>query len=83
MALVSTAALVLALGRGKVRAMTRPALGWTLVAGAFTAGYIVCDAQGVRQSGPPFAYGCALTIANSLLWVGLRIHSGLRLADLA
>lgn len=82
-ALVSAAVMVLAFGRRKVRATTRPALAWTLAAGAFTAGYIVCDAQGVRQAGSPLAYGCALSIANGLLWTGLQRRAGLRLAELA
>lgn len=82
-ALVSAAVMVLALGRGKMRALTGPALGWTLAAGAFTAGYIVCDAQGVRLAGSTLAYGCALSIANGLLWVGLQKRAGLPLRALA
>jgi drug/metabolite transporter (DMT)-like permease len=82
-ALVSAAVMVLALGRGKVRAMTRPALVWTLAAGAFTAGYIVCDAQGVRQARSPLAYGCSLAIVNGLLWTVLQRRAGMRLATLA
>lgn len=67
MALVSAAVMVLASGRGKLHAMAGPAAGWPLAAGAFTAGYIVCDAQGVRQAGSTLAYGCALSIVNGLL----------------
>lgn len=82
-ALVSAAVMVLALGRGRASAVTPKALGWTLAAGAFTAGYIVCDAQGVRQAGSTLAYGCALSIANGLLWVGLQMRAGLPLRALA
>lgn len=83
--LVSTAVMVLALGNGNggARSMTRPALGWTLTAAAFTAGYIVCDGQGVRQAQSPLAYGCTLSIINGVLWAILQQRSGLRLAALA
>lgn len=81
-ALVSAAVMVLALGRGKARAMTRPALHWTLAAGAFTAGYIVCDGQGVRHAQSPLAYGCSLSIVNGVLWAGLQRRGGLRFGAL-
>jgi drug/metabolite transporter (DMT)-like permease len=80
-ALVSAAVLLLARGQGG--ALSRPALGWTLLAAAFTAGYIVCDAQGVRRSGSALAYGCTLAIANALLWTSWQNQRGLRLAELA
>lgn len=74
--LVSLGVLMLALGSGRVtRAMTRPALGWTLAAGALTAGYVICDAQGVRRSGNALAYGGLLSIANALLWTWMQRHS--------
>ena len=82
-ALVSAAVMVLALGRGAASAMTRPALGWTFAAAAFTAGYVVCDAQGVRAAGSALAYGCALSIVNGVFWAGLQKRAGMRLATLA
>jgi drug/metabolite transporter (DMT)-like permease len=82
-ALVSSAVAVLALGRGEARAMSRPALLWTLAAAAFTAGYIVCDGQGVRRSQSPLAYGCAMAIVNGVLWAGLQQHSGMKLRSLS
>jgi drug/metabolite transporter (DMT)-like permease len=81
-ALVSAAVLMLARGEGAARGVSLPALGWTLASAAFTAGYIVCDAQGVRRAGSALAYGCALAIANGLLWSAWQRRRGLRPADL-
>lgn len=84
-ALVSAAVMVLALakGKGKVRAMTRPALLWTLTAAAFTAGAIVCDAQGVRQTQSTLAYGCVAAITNGALWTWLQQRNGMQIGELA
>jgi uncharacterized membrane protein len=81
--LVSAAMLILALGGDRGRALGRPALGWVLSAGAFAAGYAVCDAQGVRQSQSPLAYGAALTIVNAASWAWLQRGSGISAAGLA
>ena len=81
-ALVSSAFALLALGSGKARAMTRPAGLWTLAAGAFTAGYVVSDAQGVRQSQSPLAYGAAMSITNAAAWTWLQRRAGLPLGPL-
>jgi len=81
-AMVSVAVLMLARGPGAARALSRPALGWTLASAAFTAGYIVCDAQGVRRSGSALAYGCVLAIANATLWSAWQRRKGIRLAEL-
>ena len=81
-ALVSSALAVLALGRATARAMSRQALLWTLAAGAYTAGYIVCDGQGVRRSQSPLAYGCTMAIVNGVLWTGLRQRAGMKLGAL-
>jgi drug/metabolite transporter (DMT)-like permease len=80
--LVSLAVLWLALGAGHGHKPSRPALGWTLAAATFTAGYVVCDAQGVRRAGSPLAYGCALSIANAMLWTAWQGRSTLRLREL-
>jgi drug/metabolite transporter (DMT)-like permease len=81
-ALVSVAVLMLARGEGVACALSRPALGWTLASAAFTAGYIVCDAQGVRRSGSALAYGCVLAIANATLWSAWQRRKGTRLRAL-
>ncbi len=49
-------------GRGSRAA----AMGWTLAAGIGTAAYIMSDAQGVRLSGSPWAYGFVVSITNAL-----------------
>jgi drug/metabolite transporter (DMT)-like permease len=78
--LVSTAVLLLA--RGPKRALSRQALLWTAAGAAFTAGYVVCDAQGVRRSESPLAYGCVLAFFNGLLWTAWQRRRGLRLGGL-
>ena len=81
-ALVSIAVLMLALGRGTARPLSRAALGWILASAAFTAGYVVSDAQGVRRAGSALSYGCVLAVGNALLWTAWQSRHGLRLADL-
>ena len=56
---------VLALDAMRDRAVTLKALAWTLTAGLGTAAYIMCDAQGVRASGNPWAYGFVVSITNA------------------
>ena len=47
------------------RGVPLQALGWILVAGVGAAGYILCDAQGVRTAGSPWAYGFVVSITNA------------------
>ena len=75
--------LVLALGGGKARSVARPALLWTLVAAACTAGYVVCDAQGVRAAKSALPYGCALSVLNGVVWSALQWRGGTRPAQVA
>ncbi len=56
---------VLSLDAAHNQAVTLKALGWTLAAGVGTAAYIMCDAQGVRASGNPWAYGFVVSITNA------------------
>ncbi|MGQ0582843.1 MAG: EamA family transporter [Reyranella sp.] len=56
---------VLSLDAARNQAVTVKALGWTLAAGVGTAAYIMCDAQGVRASGNPWAYGFVVSITNA------------------
>jgi hypothetical protein len=46
--------------------LPRAALAWIALAGVGTAAYVLCDAQGVRSAGSPWAYGCAVSITNGL-----------------
>jgi len=78
--LVSLAVLLLA--RGTAAGVSRAALGWTLAAACFTAGYIVCDGLGVRRAGSPLAYGCTMAIANALVWTSWQQRRGLPLRAL-
>ncbi len=56
---------VLALDAARDRAVSLKALAWTLTAGLGTAAYIMCDAQGVRAAGNPWAYGFVVSITNA------------------
>ena len=45
--------------------MPRAALLWMALAGLATAGYVLCDAQGVRRAGSPLAYGFVVSATNA------------------
>lgn len=47
------------------RGVPLQALAWIAAAGIGAAGYILCDAQGVRTSGSPWAYACVVSITNA------------------
>jgi uncharacterized membrane protein len=64
--LVAVSLGLLASSARRDRAFTPHALAWTLVAGLGTAGYVICDAQGVRQAGSPWAYGFAVSVTNAV-----------------
>lgn len=60
---------------------------WTGVAGVTGACSVLLDANGIRQTGSPFAYGCLAAITNAsvmvwyqrktpLLWHTMRLHKG-------
>ena len=79
-ALVSLAVLLLA--RGPRGSLSRAGLGWTLLAAALTAGYVVCDGLGVRRAGSPLAYGSTMAVINALTWTTWQRQRGLRLHEL-
>jgi drug/metabolite transporter (DMT)-like permease len=64
-AIIALSLAVLAWDAARDRGLPLPALGWTLAAGLGTAAYILCDAQGVRASGSPWAYGFIVSITNA------------------
>jgi len=72
-ALVASALVLLALDTRRMGASDLPprALAWTLVSGAFTASYVLADAQGVRHCGSALVYGFTVSITNALAmsWV--------------
>ena len=57
---------VLAFDAARDRGLPLQALAWILAAGLGTAAYILCDAQGVRASGSPWAYGFGVSITNAI-----------------
>ena len=57
---------VLAFDAARDRGLSSRALAWILAAGLGTAAYILCDAQGVRASGSPWAYGFVVSITNAI-----------------
>jgi drug/metabolite transporter (DMT)-like permease len=64
-AIIALSLAVLAWDAARDRGLPLPALAWTLAAGLGTAVYILCDAQGVRASGSPWAYGFVVSITNA------------------
>jgi drug/metabolite transporter (DMT)-like permease len=78
--LIAVALALLAFGAGRDRTFSTGALALTLLAGLTTAGYVMCDAHGVRLSGSPWAYGFAVSVTNAaaMCWrqrhVGTPIH---------
>ena len=57
---------VLAFDAARDQGLPLKALAWILAAGLGTAAYILFDAQGVRASGSPWAYGFVVSITNAL-----------------
>lgn len=62
---VAVSLAVLAWDAARDRGVSLNALAWTLAAGLGTAAYILCDAQGVRAAGSPWAYGCVVSVTNA------------------
>jgi drug/metabolite transporter (DMT)-like permease len=56
---------ILAYGTSRDRSIPPRALLWIAVAGAATALYVICDAQGARAAGSPWAYGFVVSITNA------------------
>jgi drug/metabolite transporter (DMT)-like permease len=88
--LVCASLLLLAIGNRGGGTLPSAALGWIALAGVGTAAYVLCDAQGVRSAGSPWAYGCAVSITNGLAmswfqgslarpWRLLVAHAGIAL----
>ena len=69
------AAALALLSRGG--ALAPATLLWTLAAAAAIAACVICDAQGVRRAGAPWAYAMACVVANGLAMYARR---GLRLS---
>jgi drug/metabolite transporter (DMT)-like permease len=65
-ALIVGALLLLGLSARNDRSFPPQAMLWTLLAGVASAGYVICDANGVRASGSALSYGCTASIANAI-----------------
>jgi len=63
-AVIALSLLVLAFDAARARGTSLAALAWTVAAGLGTAAYVICDAQGVRASGSPWAYGIVVSLTN-------------------
>jgi len=66
--LIVASLLFLAVGNAGRAAFSRAAVGWTVIAGVTSAAYIMCDAQGVRQAGSPWAYGFTMCITMGIAY---------------
>jgi drug/metabolite transporter (DMT)-like permease len=64
-AIIALSLGVLAWDVARDRGFPLLALAWTFTAGLGTAAYILCDAQGVRAAGSPWAYGFVVSITNA------------------
>jgi len=64
--LIFTSLAILTVGSKTDKPIGRQALMWIAISGVSAAAYLICDAQGVRQSGSALAYGCTVSIANAL-----------------
>jgi len=74
---ILTAALgALAWDAARDQSVGARAFTWTLAAGLGTAAYIMCDAQGVRAVGSPWAYGFAVSVTNAIAMSWRRRHAG-------
>jgi drug/metabolite transporter (DMT)-like permease len=62
---IALSLFVLALDAARDQTVPFKALAWTLAAGLGTAAYILCDAQGVRAAGSPWAYGFVVSVTNA------------------
>lgn len=65
--LIALSLIVLAAGNSGANAVPRSAFLWIVIGGAGTAIYVMCDAQGVRRSGAPIAYGIVGAAANAVV----------------
>jgi drug/metabolite transporter (DMT)-like permease len=86
--LIAASLLLLAAGHRGHAAVPRSALFWVALAGLATAGYVLCDAQGVRRAGSPLAYGFVVSATNAAAmftfqgftarqWRGVATHAAI------
>lgn len=74
-AVIALSLLVLAFDAARARGTSLAALGWTVATGLGTAAYVICDAQGVRASGSPWAYGIVVSLTNAAAMLVRQRHN--------
>jgi drug/metabolite transporter (DMT)-like permease len=67
---------MLALNSGRDHTFSTRALAWTVLSGTATAVYVMCDASGVRATGSPWSYGCAMSVTNAVAMSWRQWHVG-------
>ncbi len=74
-ALIIAALALLALSARHGQNLSRQVLIWTGVGGVLSACTVLIDANGIRQSGSPFAYGCLTAVFNAanMAWQQRRL----------
>jgi drug/metabolite transporter (DMT)-like permease len=75
-AIIALSLALLAWDTVRDRGVPLQALAWIFVAGVGAAGYILCDAQGVRASGSPWAYGFVVSVTNAAAMCWRQRHNG-------
>lgn len=74
--IIASALALLAWDAARDRGFPLSALGWALLAGLVTAGYILCDVRGVRAAGSPWSYGAVVSLTNALAMSWRARHDG-------
>jgi drug/metabolite transporter (DMT)-like permease len=74
--IIALALGILAWDAARDRGFALAALGWALIAGLVTAGYILCDVRGVRAAGSPWSYGFVVSLTNALAMCWRARHDG-------
>ncbi len=74
-ALIIAALALLAMSARHGQNLSRQVLIWTGVGGVLSACTVLIDANGIRQSGSPFAYGCLTAVFNAanMAWQQRRL----------
>lgn len=67
---------ILGFSTSRDRSIPPRALLWIAVAGVATAIYVMCDAQGARAAGSPWAYGFVVSITNAAAMWWRNRHFG-------
>jgi drug/metabolite transporter (DMT)-like permease len=75
-AVIALSLALIAWDTARDRGVPMQALAWIVAAGVGAAGYILCDAQGVRTSGSPWAYGFVVSITNAAAMCWRQRHNG-------